>query len=658
MAQPSASEVLGPGSDRATRVQRLISELRLALSIGLIGGLVLGVREALLTLERNAFVQPARYVFTYLTVPLLLGEAFGVVALLPVAVLLGLCSRRAGTGALLPVHAAWLAGVGVLSIVVPYVVAIHARLAGIGLPLDAGMRALPWALVGGLGLVGGVVVGAAGAAYTPQLERLRRPAARAVVIVTLLCSWPLVHFVATDWKWRTAVTAAPAASGPNVVLISIDTLRADVPTPHIDRLAREGVRFQQAITAAPWTLPAMASLLTGRNPSHHGAGAITNRRDPLGRSPLPPGSWTLATELHALGYRTHAVVTNPYLALQYGFGEGFDTYENLTIASEFFLAGAETTMVRLLTWLRPDVALGDRGDTVSRHAVQWLTRAGAGGSPFFLWLHYIDAHPPYSDVGVNRHKSFRGDSLLADASAATGDDFALTSPDVARLRSGEIRLDAAQKMLVRELYRREVASVDAAVGTVLDTLDTLELLDTTLVVCVADHGEEFWEHGGVEHGHTVYDELVRVPLLMRWPNHLPSGAVVNPVVRLVDVAPTVLDILSLPRQPAADGMTLLPLIRGEAEAPRVAVVENMLFAEERVGLRTSDRKYVRWENGKEELYDLGADPREQRDMAGTDALLTPLRALWSEVEPGLAGGAVAVAVPGDIQGLRALGYVQ
>lgn len=195
----------------------------------------------------------------------------------------------------------------------------------------------------------------------------------------------------------------------------------------------------------------------------------------------------------------------------------------MTIASEFFLAGKHVTGLRLLTWLWPGIVVGDRGTTVSARARSWLEREGAR-RPFFLWLHYIDPHPPYSQTPRESHKSFRSDSVLAPRDGQPT-DLLLRSPDVARLRSGEIRPGPSERERVRELYRAEVSRVDAAIGEVLDALDALGLRDRTVVVCVSDHGEEFWEHGGVEHGHTLYDEVVHIPLLMRLPAAFPAGEV-------------------------------------------------------------------------------------------------------------------------------------
>jgi arylsulfatase A-like enzyme len=247
-----------------------------------------------------------------------------------------------------------------------------------------------------------------------------------------------------------------------------------------------------------------------------------------------------------------------------------------------------------------------------------------------------------------------------DGSGVTG--VGTTSPDVARLRSGEIRLGAKEKEAVHDLYRAEVRSVDDTVGQVLATLDRDGLGDRTLVVVVGDHGEEFWEHGGVEHGRTVYDEVARVPLVMRWPGHLPAGKRVDALARITDVTPTILDLLGLATPAGRDGETLLPLVHGEQSTPHVALIENMLFSEERVGMRTADRKYVLWENGKEEVYDLSTDPGERVDLAGLGGTLSALRQLYAQLNHAspVPIAVVSQAKPeaGAAEALRALGYLR
>jgi arylsulfatase A-like enzyme len=633
-------------------MQGLSAQVRVAVSVGLVGGFVLGCREALLSLHANAAIQPDQYLLVYLAAPILAWLALGPLLLTPLAVLRTALHQPPR----LPPYAALLAAGGALSVVLPWRESVTAVLQAVGIPIESLINLVLYAMAAAAATACASIAAAVAAWYCSRTERALHYAARGVVLIAILLLWPVARFVATDWTWVANSAAAAAAihsqdtrgERPNVVLMSIDTLRADHLgsygdrhglTPNLDRFAAQGVRFEPTITAAPWTLPAVASLFTALYPRHHGAGRITNYRTPLGRSALPAGSWTLTRALHERGYRTSAIVTNAYLTLHYGLGEDFDQYENISVESEGFISFANTTAVRLLTWLWPDAITGDRGDTVSKRAVSWLARA-ASDRPFFLWLHYLDPHPPYSAAGVTRHKSMRGGMSFApsgsedgaDTPARAGSDVLLTSPDVARLRDGEIRLNAAQKEAVHNLYRAEVRTVDAAVGRVLAALDRTGLGAHTLVVVVADHGEEFWEHGGSEHGRTVYEEVISVPLIMRWPGHLPAGKRVAEVTRITDVAPTVLDLLEMPVPPQRDGDTLVPLVRGEASAPRVALTENMLLAEERVGLRTRDHQYIHWEDGREEVYDLATDPQERRDLVGVDGALRPLRQLYAQAD--------------------------
>jgi arylsulfatase A-like enzyme len=632
-----------------------------------VGGAILGVREALLALRVNHFVLPEQYGALYVAVPILAGVMFGILVLLPVG-LLRLAVRPAPWS---KGYSAILAGVGVASVLVPWAMEFVAELRSVGRTLGPVARL---GIVGGVSLPGVLLAAAVGwrVGSAPGFERGVGLAARGIGLVCLALLLPIGQVVVADWRWAGTTASAGADPGlkqaPSLVLVSIDTLRADhlgsygSPyrlTPVLDQLAQDGVRFANAITTAPWTLPAIASLHTGLYPRHHGAGRITNRRDPLGRSPLPEEAWTLAEELRARGYRTQAIVTNPYLTLRYGLGRGFEGYENLTIFSEAFLMFHDISLMRVARAIWPRLHIGDRGETVTARAITWLERTDRA-RPFFLWLHYIDPHPPYSRPGVVPHKSFRGDTLPG----ATNDDLAVgvISPDVARLRSGEIRLSDSEKEAVRDLYRAEVAVVDAAVGRVLDELDRLGLREQTLVVCIADHGEEFWEHGGVEHGHTVYEEIVRVPLLMRWPSRLQAGRVVTETVGTADVVPTVLGLLGVPAPAAVDGRSLVTLADGGDADLGPRVTENMLFAEERVGVRTAHAKYVRWQNGKEEVYDLTIDPAERRDLAGVEPMVTARRAEYAALERGLVAsvvpGPIDARLPANLLGLRALGYVR
>jgi arylsulfatase A-like enzyme len=623
------------------------------------------LRESLAAVDRNAFSFSSEYVWLYAIVPIQLWVLLALILTAPLAVVVALFDRAAGMGRGLWRYAALLGAAGVFSALFQAGNAAERRLAQVGVhgwPVDV----LLFALIAAGTVAGAGVFAAAAAWYEPRSTAPLRRMAAASLALCLAGMVPAGRFLAREASpTPTVAKGAPRPGAPNVLIVSIDTLRADALgsygnpsglTPNLDAFAAGGVRFDQAFSSSSWTLPAIASLFTGLNARNHGAGWVTDPRDPLARAPLPGDLWTITAMLRREGYETAAVVTNPYLALRYGFGAEFDRYVNLTIAGEIYAAFEETSLVRFATWMAPALGPGDRGRQVSAAAARWL-EARPRDRPFYLWVHYIDPHAPYCPGQGMRLNSFRGDSLLAsDGTVPCGD-----MPDIARLRSGEARPDAAQKRAIRALYDGEVAEVDAAVGSLLQAVDRMNLTDSTLIVMLSDHGEEFWEHGGVEHGHTVYDEVVRIPLLVRWPKRLPAGAAIDGPVRIADVAPTIGDLLDLPVPAGIDGMSLLPAMEsGRAPANGVALMENMHFAEERVGLRTDAHKYVRWAIGKEEAYDLRADPGERVDLAGVPSVVEPLRRTLDRIvaeKPARPSSTSVRPDPATAEALRALGYV-
>lgn len=458
---------------------------------------------------------------------------------------------------------------------------------------------------------------------------------------------------------KSSSTHASATPADHLVLVTIDTLRADHLNPrhmpHASALANQGARFTAAFAASSWTLPAMASLMTGLPASRHGAGVATGV-DPLARSPLPEGVATIATVLRDAGFATRAIVTNPYLGLGYGLGAGFASFENVTMESEAVLTLRPTVGFWIATRLIPSLAISDRGDAVTSRAARFLAQPPPGR--FFLWLHYVDPHAPYD--GVTR--SFRDDLLAGSGGGAL--------PRMAQLRAGEIRPDAEGRARLRAAYARAVRAVDEQLGAVLALLERHRLASRTLIVVTADHGEELWDHGGVEHGHTLYDELVRVPLVMRCPSCVPAAHEIATPVGIVALAPTVLELLGVaPNERAVPHLTpdagFARALRGEPFVPSPVVSENLLFAEDRVALRTAHHTYVVWPHGKEELYDRARDPTEQRDLAARRGLVRRHRALLAATRDaprpadGAHGNGAGTAVDGRTRrALAALGYVE
>jgi arylsulfatase A-like enzyme/Flp pilus assembly protein TadD len=350
----------------------------------------------------------------------------------------------------------------------------------------------------------------------------------------------------------------PLAKAPNVLLVTIDTLRADhvgsygapeVSTPTLDALAREGVRFQLAISASPLTLPSHASILTGLYPPAHGV-----RHNGLFR--LEARFDTLAERLHSAGYATGAVMGSVVLARRYGLDQGFERYDD-EVSPHAAVPGG---------YLERDA------DAVTDRALEWLSTARR---PFFLWTHYYDPHFEY-----------RPPAPYAD-----------------RFRERP--------------YAGEIAFVDASLARLLAGLRESKLLDDTLIVATSDHGESLGEHGEVTHGYGLYDATLVVPLLLRGPG-IPRGRVIEEPVRTVDIAPTVLRRAGLEPSHLGDGRDLAPLWHPEPpRSPRWAYAETLatrfdhgwspLFA-----VRSPKHLYVR--APRAELYALEQDPSQQRNL--------------------------------------------
>jgi arylsulfatase A-like enzyme/tetratricopeptide (TPR) repeat protein len=344
----------------------------------------------------------------------------------------------------------------------------------------------------------------------------------------------------------------------NVLLISIDTLRADHlgsygfpedTTPHLDALAREGARFENVFSPVPLTLPAHASLLTGTIPPLHGI--HDNLSDGLGEERT-----TLAELFRGAGFRTGAIVSSFVLDSRFNLDQGFDTYDD-----EF----EEEHKIAFLS--------ERKGDETTRRAGAWLESHRS--EPFFLFLHYYDPH----------------------------DDYAPPPPFDTRFAS--------------DPYAGEVAFVDQQVGEVLAKLENLGLSESTLVVVTGDHGEMLEEHGEATHGYFIYENALRVPLILRGQGLGPG--VVEQRIGLIDVAPTIASLMGLEFPAPVGGEDLSGWLRGGAPAsPRrphyaESVTPNRYYGLSSLfGIVVDRWKYI--ETERPELYDLETDPEESRNV--------------------------------------------
>ncbi|MFC1573191.1 sulfatase-like hydrolase/transferase [Candidatus Eisenbacteria bacterium] len=399
------------------------------------------------------------------------------------------------------------------------------------------------------------------------------------------------------------------ASGFNLLLVTLDTLRMDrlgcygyesAQTPVLDALASGGIQFEDAITSVPLTLPSHATILTGLHPPSHGV------RD-NGNHYLSPEHITLATTLKGRGYETAAFVSCFVLDARFGLDQGFDLYD--------FQVTEKGHRPRMTDFNeRP-------ADAVSDEAIEWLRERTEAGreAPFFLWVHYFDPHLPYKSPlkGLPR--------------------------------------------FARKPYDAEIAFVDQQLGRLLDELGRQNLTDNTLIVVVADHGESLGEHEEPAHGLFVYDCVMRVPFILSCPALIDGPRhIKGQAVGLVDVRPTLEDLLGLEPARPCDGRSLL---RSWDSGERALYIEteaplNMFGWSPLYGLRTATRKYIH--APVPEYYDLREDPNELNNQftsgpGGLADLQQRLDALMEEWQQ----GSVATRALSDeeIERLSSLGYL-
>jgi len=446
--------------------------------------------------------------------------------------------------------------------------------------------------------------------------------------------------------WLALAPALAAAEPPNILLITIDTLRADHlscygyplrTTPNIDRLAGQGVRFERAYTPIPLTGPAHISLFTGRYPQEHGARINGLAHDDKARLLFWPQI------LRRYGYRNAAFVSAWPLAGRLSrLDELFDHYDE--------------ELNRSYQWLNSSRWAED----VTPKAIAWLRTAAH--RPFLLWVHYFDPHSPY-----RYRREFGRLARIGRAKRAA--------------MSEEMRERVAR-------YDSEIAYTDHHVGKLLEALEALDLARSTLVVLLSDHGESLGEHGYVGHGRHLYENIVRIPLILRWPGIIAAGKVVEGAVSLVDVAPTIIELAierfhgPLNIHALFSGRSFAKALEPGGMPPQERLIRHITFGGKkgfwprwlsflwtdlddrplRIGLLAGSRKLIYSpQSGSLEIYDLGRDPQEllpTRPARKSPLYQTETARLeqWLESTAGAAGE--NRMTERDLRVLRSLGYVR
>lgn len=486
-------------------------------------------------------------------------------------------------------------------------------------------------------------------------------------------SWPRV--VSQGTIRREAVPERPRrTAGPNVILVVVDALRADHlgaygydrnTSPSLDAAAARGVVFERAMSAAPWTLPAMTSLLTGLYPSRHGAVTIDGS--------VPDGQATLAAVMREAGYATAAFPANHFVSADRGYDRGFDEFHQMSLRN----AGR-----------------------INRRVIEWIERRR--DERFFLLLHYVDPHAPYAapDPFYDRFDPDYSGRVRRNTwtppprsrwADALFDAWTLGLRIVFSDRLGEnaLRLGrvvvagTALRRRLANLYDAEIAYWDHSFGTLLDTLRETGLADETVVIVTADHGEALGDNGRLGHGADLHDSVLRVPLILFGPGLGPPRRVERQA-SLVDVMPIVLEIAGIALPGDLDGLPL-SRIEGPEGANRAVFahtayaggagrpgVRGLLFAALRPAAwsrapgaacaRTPAFKAIyEPRTGLWKAFDMTADPAERRPLPPGDARWTALRAPLLDFVRELEARTAGERPPrgfADEAALRALGYIR
>ena len=445
--------------------------------------------------------------------------------------------------------------------------------------------------------------------------------------------WPRALFACT---LAALLAACGGESKPNVLLVIGDTLRADKLgvygnttglTPYLDRLGESGVVYENAYGHAPWTLPSTASLLTSLHPRQHGAGGnmpnITGVDDAV---------TTLAEHLRSKGYKTHSIVNVLFLGESFGLGQGFDSVDAVHYKSNIDMRPAEATTSAAVSWLDEN----------------------ADDGPFFLLVHYFDPHAVYAPPQPFRRR-FAGDRDKEDESFVFG-----TREQMMALRYQGTQFPPRVLKRAEKLYDGEIAYMDAEMGRLIDTFDA-RTSGEDIIVFTTDHGEEWLDHGGFEHGHTLYPELTHVPLILRAPELAPGREART--VRHIDVFPTLCNLLDFAAPAQCIGRSLVPLA-SDAQLPgRPVLAHGNMWGPPLTSWRNGDHVLILGPpepNRHTELYRWTDDPMLKRNILAENSDLALQMAAEVEVhEKSLRAYGTGLNVelsPEEARALEGLGY--
>jgi arylsulfatase A-like enzyme len=455
-------------------------------------------------------------------------------------------------------------------------------------------------------------------------------------------------------------------------------------TPNLDRFSREGVVFKNAYAANSWTLPSHASIFTGLYPSKHGAdhtsdslhGEAGQKQEYLDWYKLLSRNFTklskehqaLAEILSAGGYRTAGIIGGIFCNSIFGLSRGFDYYDDEvpSFNIKFFLVYQVIDRVFSLNDFFTQYGyLGKRiAADLNNSAFKWLEKNHE--HPFFLFINYMDAHTPY--LPPSQYERYFGkDSKNFIVSHYGKDNPSFITAETNLIQTvlyGSHQLTPEEREHIVNLYDGGIHFIDYSLGTLFDKLKNLKVYDNTMIIITSDHGEAFGEHNHMEHGRTLYEEVLRVPLIIKYPSAYHQRGVVEKRVSLVDLMPTILSFLGSPVPAGIDGEVL-------ENSNHPVIAELMMGIAKKRDNRVRDlraiyqgqEKYIWASNGSNELYNLKKDPQEEENLVKkfpqrVEAMERALRDWLASVKPATTERERVTINKTTEEKLRALGYLK
>lgn len=468
------------------------------------------------------------------------------------------------------------------------------------------------------------------------------------LLLVMLCTFIIISSVGpfsveNATKIEVLVDSEILKGKPNILWIVTDTVRADHlssygyernTTPNIDRIASEGILYENAISTAPWTLPSHASMFTGMFPSKHGADAE--------HLWLDDGFQTIAEVLRLHGYKTFAYSNNPFISHRNNTAQGFDTlkatagkrYEGMELAERLRIH-------RAVRFVQKNLRMDQGAQSTNKVVKSWITDANQTEAPFFIFINYMEAHDPYQPP-----KSYAEPYLSKSISFSEAME---VNQDEAATISGKVQISDKDLDVLRALYDGEISYLDFRIGQLVDYLRELNILDNTVLIINADHGENFGDHNLMEHILCVYDTLLHVPLVIRYPALFEAGSRVGEQVQLTDIYPTILDIVGIDwDSEEIQGFSLLR--KWEERERKFAIAEHAVwgwwlsklsetnrqfdvsaYARRLMTIRTEEFKYIWASNRQDELYNIRQDSGELNNLIeARPEKASELRALLKE----------------------------